>query len=116
MCQRASNRSFALIRDERAGLEFWEVWDERMPFGSCGYRIMAILHDFWFTAGDDGHWNGPYRSREHVCACQGNRQSAVADLCKIRQQVGLCAFSKTAARAHIGDLDDPAAMRIRSHA
>jgi hypothetical protein len=100
MCQRASNRSFALVRDERAGVEFWEVWDERMPFGSCGYRIMAVFHGFWFSARDDGNWDGPFRSPEHVCACQGNRRGAArAEFCKIRQRVGLCAFSERVTRA-----------------
>jgi hypothetical protein len=36
MGQRTSNRPF----------EFWEVWDERLPFGSRGYRIIALFHDF----------------------------------------------------------------------
>jgi hypothetical protein len=35
-----------------------------MPFGSSGYRVVAIFHDFWFTTGDDGDWNGPFRSRD----------------------------------------------------
>jgi hypothetical protein len=63
MGQRTSNRPFALVRDERTGVEFWEVWDERMPFGSCSYRIIALFHDFWFTAEEDGVWNGPSARR-----------------------------------------------------
>lgn len=34
-----SNQSFALVRDEATGVEFSEVWDERMPFGSYRYRV-----------------------------------------------------------------------------
>ena len=85
MYQRTSNRSFALVRDEATGLEFWEVWDERMPFGSCGYRIMAVFHDFWFTAGDDGDWNGPFRSREQIYGRQGNRPRPCG---RIAQSIG----------------------------
>ena len=79
MYQRTSNRSFALVRDEATGLEFWEVWDERMPFGSCGYRTMAVFHDFWFTAGEDGDWNAPFRSPEQIGARQRSRRSRPAD-------------------------------------
>jgi len=68
MVHRASNQSFALVRDESTGLDFWEVWDERMPFGSHRYKIMLVVHDFWFAAGDDGDWIGPYHSREQTCA------------------------------------------------
>ena len=66
MHQRTSNHSFALVRDETAGVEFWELWDERLPFSSNGYKIVALFHDFWFVAKDDGHWNGPFRSREEI--------------------------------------------------
>lgn len=100
MYQRTSNRSFALVRDEATGLEFWEVWDERMPFGSCGYRIMAVFHDFWFTTGEDGDWNGPFRSREQIYGCQGNRPSSPAELCDIRRRVALCAVGDVGPRAH----------------
>jgi hypothetical protein len=70
MVHRASNQSFALVRDKSTGLDFWEVWDERMPFGSHHYKIIVVVHDFWFAAGDDGDWIGPYHSREQACAFQ----------------------------------------------
>jgi hypothetical protein len=66
MYHRTSNRPFALIHDEKTGIEFWELWDERLPFGSCGLTVVALFHDFWFAARDDGDWKGPYRSREEI--------------------------------------------------
>jgi hypothetical protein len=100
MSQRTSNRSFALVRDEATGLEFWEVWDERMPFGSCGYKIMAVFHDFWFTAGDDGDWNGPFCSREQIYGRQRSQPSSPADICNVRRRVPLYAVGEVGSRAH----------------
>jgi hypothetical protein len=100
MYKRTSNRSFALVCDEATGLEFWEVWDERMPFGSCGYRIMAVFHDFWFMAGDDGDWNGPFCSREQTYGLQDNRPSRLADVWDIRRPSALCAVGDVGPRAH----------------
>lgn len=78
MCQRTSNRAFALVCDEVSGLEFWEVWDERMPFGSSGYRVVAIFHDFWFTTGDDGDWNGPFHSRDTCRRAHNDHNDRIA--------------------------------------
>jgi hypothetical protein len=72
MCRRKSNRPFALVRDEQTGVESWKIWDNRPPFGLQGYKVVALFHDFWFGAEDDGDWNGPFRSREEVLCVSTN--------------------------------------------
>lgn len=65
---RASNRSFALVRHESSGVDYWEVWDERMPFGSGDRQISVVVNGFWFLENYAGDWTGPFRSPEHAYA------------------------------------------------
>lgn len=66
MSDHPSNQSFALVRNKSTGVDFWEVWDERLPFGNDDYSVIAVVHGFWFATGSDGDWKGPFRSREQA--------------------------------------------------